>query len=66
MNEPALIREMLAFQTIAVAGLSERPARPSHFVSAYMREHGYTILPINPALQTVLDQPAIRPSAPFR
>ncbi len=58
MNEPALIREMLAFKAIAVVGLSDRPDRPSFYVSAYMRQHGYTIYPVNPGLKTVLDQPA--------
>lgn len=36
-------------QTIAVIGLSPRPERDSHRVSAYMQRHGYRIIPINPA-----------------
>ena len=35
--------------TIAVIGLSPKPERDSHRVSAYMQQHGYRILPINPA-----------------
>ena len=59
MNEPGLIREMLTPptgrpMTIAVVGLSDRPDRPSHYVSKYMQEHGYRILPVNPALKQVL------------
>ncbi len=59
MNEPALIREMLGQppsrpRTLAVVGLSDRPDRPSHYVSKYMQEHGYRILPVNPELKTVL------------
>lgn len=59
MNEPALIREMLTSKagrplTIAVVGLSDRADRPSHYVSKYMQEQGYRILPVNPALKTVL------------
>ena len=59
MNEPALIREMLGQpplrpRTVAVIGLSDRVDRPSHYVSKYMQEHGYRILPVNPALNTVL------------
>ena len=62
MNEPALIREMLSGvgevrPTIAVVGVSERPNRPSHYVSKYMQEHGYRILPVNPALTEVLGVP---------
>ena len=59
MNEPALIREMLGRppsqpRTLAVVGLSDRSDRPSHYVSKYMQEHGYRILPVNPSLKTVL------------
>ncbi len=59
MNEPALIREMLGRppshpRTLAVVGLSDRPDRPSYYVSKYMQDHGYRILPVNPALTTVL------------
>ena len=36
-------------QTIAVIGLSPKPERDSHRVTAYMQQHGYRIIPINPA-----------------
>lgn len=51
MNEPEVIREMLRdAATIAVIGLSDSPAKPSHYVSAYMQQAGFRILPINPSL----------------
>jgi predicted CoA-binding protein len=62
MNEPELIREMLDVtteanpRTIAVIGLSEDPSKPSHYVSAYMQQHGYTIYPINPSIPEVLGE----------
>jgi uncharacterized protein len=62
MNEPELIREMLGVttkdhqRTIAVIGLSEDPAKPSHYVSAYMQQHGYKIYPINPSIPEVLGE----------
>lgn len=34
---------------IAVIGLSPKPERDSHRVSAYMQQQGYRIIPINPA-----------------
>ena len=34
---------------IAVIGLSPKPERDSHRVSAYMQEHGHRIIPVNPA-----------------
>jgi predicted CoA-binding protein len=56
MNEPEAIRSMLAGKTIAVIGLSEDPAKPSHYVSAYMQQHGYKIYPINPSIPEVLGE----------
>jgi len=56
MNEPELIRSMLAARTIAVIGLSDRPDRPSHYVSAYMQQHGYMIFPVNPSISEVLGE----------
>jgi predicted CoA-binding protein len=45
------IRELLrASRTIAVIGLSDNPARPSHGVSRSMRDFGYRILPVNPTI----------------
>ncbi|HEU4700487.1 MAG TPA: CoA-binding protein [Gemmatimonadales bacterium] len=43
----ALLRDA---RRIAVVGLSDDPAKPSHYVSAYMQRAGYTILPVNPTL----------------
>jgi uncharacterized protein len=57
MNEPELIQSLFADnKTIAVIGLSSDPAKPSHFVSAYMQQHGYTIYPINPSIPEVLGE----------
>jgi predicted CoA-binding protein len=58
MNEPETIRTMLGEppRSIAVIGLSADPQKPSHYVSAYMQQHGYTLYPINPAIETVLGE----------
>ena len=61
MNEPEIIRSMLGdpstgTRTIAVIGLSDRPDRPSHYVSEYMQQNGYKILPVNPSLDSVLGE----------
>jgi uncharacterized protein len=62
MNEPATIRDMLGVtaeenpRTIAVIGLSEVAEKPSHYVSAYMQQHGYKIYPVNPAIAEVLGE----------
>ena len=56
MNEPETLHSQLNLKTIAVVGLSDRPDRPSHYVSAYMQQHGYTIYPVNPGLTEVLGE----------
>ena len=58
MNEPDSIRRMLGAQIIAVVGLSDDPARPSHYVSRYMQSAGRRILPVNPSLGHVLGEMA--------
>ncbi len=42
--------------TIAVVGLSDDPSKPSYYVSAYMQEQGYRIIPVNPSLESVMDE----------
>ncbi len=65
MNEPATILDMLGNpakgrppepRTLAVIGLSDNPGKASHSVSAYMQQHGYRILPVNPAISEVLGE----------
>jgi predicted CoA-binding protein len=46
------------YKTLAVVGLSSKPARPSYGVSAYMLAHGFRIIPVNPHEATVLGQKA--------
>lgn len=53
------IRTLLgATRSIAVIGLSPRPERPSHSVSAAMQRFGYRIIPVRPALAEVLGEKA--------
>ena len=42
-------REILQkYPTIAVVGASSLPEKPSHWVSEYMIEQGYRVIPVNP------------------
>lgn len=43
---------------IAVVGLSPRPNRPSHGVARALQTYGYTIVPVRPAVESVLGEPA--------
>jgi predicted CoA-binding protein len=56
---PDDIRDILtASKTVAVVGLSDDPGRASHHVAAYLQEHGYRIIPVNPAVTEVLGERA--------
>lgn len=46
-------------KTIAVVGLSDKPDRASYEVAAYLQDHGYRIVPVNPACagQQILGEP---------
>ncbi|MDP6628755.1 MAG: CoA-binding protein [Candidatus Marinimicrobia bacterium] len=48
MNTLSTIQKIFDLKTIAVVGMSPKPERPSHYVSIYMQENGYTIIPVNP------------------
>ena len=56
MNDPAVIEEMLrTARTIAVVGMSDKTWRASHNIGRYLAGKGYRVLPVNPALTTILD-----------
>jgi predicted CoA-binding protein len=46
------------YRTVAVVGLSSNPERASHSVAAYLKEHGYRIIPVNPVESEVLGERA--------
>ena len=41
---------------IAVVGLSPKPERPSHGVTVYMKDQGYSIIPVNPGQKEILGE----------
>jgi predicted CoA-binding protein len=58
-NEPATIDEMLhVARTIAVVGMSDKTWRASYNIGRYLHEHGYRVLPVNPAITSVMDLPS--------
>jgi predicted CoA-binding protein len=51
------IKEILQkYRVIAVVGLSADEEKPSHAVAAYMKRHGYRIIPVNPFAEEVLGE----------
>ena len=54
-NDAAVIDEMLrTARTIAVVGMSDKTWRASHNIGRYLAAHGYTVIPVNPAIDEVL------------
>ncbi|MGH9451310.1 MAG: CoA-binding protein [Terriglobia bacterium] len=47
---------LLRYKTLAIVGLSPKLSRPSHGVAAYMRSHGYRVIPVNPAVESVFGE----------
>jgi predicted CoA-binding protein len=43
-------------KVIAVVGLSANPMRPSNSVAQYLKEAGYTIIPVNPNEEIILGE----------
>ena len=46
-------------RTIAVVGLSAEPTRPSHSVARALQRFGYRIIPVTPAADSILGEPAV-------
>ena len=45
-------------KTIAILGLSPKPERESNKVARYLKDHGYSIIPVRPGQQEILGQSA--------
>lgn len=51
-----VVARILALKTIAVVGCSPKTERPSHYVSVYMKERGYRVVPVNPGHARLLGE----------
>ena len=51
-----LLRILKQSKTLAIVGLSANWYRPSFFAAKYLQEHGYRIIPVNPAYEEVLGE----------
>ncbi len=43
-------------KTVAIVGLSPKKDRPSYRVGSYLKEHGYRIIPVNPAAEELIGE----------
>ncbi len=58
-RDPQVIERILQeCHTIAVVGLSSDTARAGYYVPAYLQQHGYRIIPVNPTLEQALGEKA--------
>ena len=53
------LREILQHETIAVVGCSTTPGKAAHDIPAYLRDAGYSIIPVNPYAEEVLGIEAV-------
>ena len=57
MDDISTLRRILRnARTLAVVGLSANWYRPSYFAAKYMQEHGYRVIPVNPAYDSILGE----------
>src|SRR5690554_4648628 len=55
LSEENQIKEILTqYRVVAVVGLSGTVGKPSHRVGAYLKQHGFSIIPVNPYIEEVL------------
>lgn len=51
---------LTTYATITVVGASAAPAKAAHYVPAYMKRHGWRIIPVNPHADIILGEPVYR------
>ena len=56
MNDNSIVKNILKLKNIAVVGMSPKKERPSNFVSVYMANNGYNIIPVNPGQKSIEGQ----------
>ncbi|MCL5877036.1 MAG: CoA-binding protein [Candidatus Bathyarchaeota archaeon] len=47
----SIVEEILGrYRVVAIIGVSDQIGKPSHRVAAYLKKHGYRIIPVNPTI----------------
>ncbi|MEM3421804.1 MAG: CoA-binding protein [Candidatus Hadarchaeum sp.] len=54
------MRSILGHKIVAIVGLSRDCSKESHHVAAYLKTHGYTIVPVNPFADEILGEKCYR------
>lgn len=68
MDDERLRAILTGTRTIAVLGIHPDPSRPANYVPAYLHEHGYRILGVNPVLvgTSLFGEPVVATLAELR
>ncbi len=53
---PEIVKILEKSKVIAVVGASRNPSKAAHSIPKYLKEHGYTIIPVNPMAETILEE----------
>jgi len=67
-DDAGLARTMREARTIAVLGAKGEAAQPAFYVPAYLKTHGYRVLPVNPTRtgERILGEPVVATLADLR
>jgi hypothetical protein len=52
------LKEIYKLRDIAVVGMSRSAEKPGYFVAKYLIDHGYNVIPVNPAAAQILGRKA--------
>ncbi len=56
MSEAEIKDILEKYRVIAVVGASDQIGKPSHRVTAYLKQHGYQIIPVNPNIDKLFGE----------
>ena len=54
MSQDEIEKILNSYKVVAIVGMSDTVGKPSHRVGAYLKQHGYQIIPVNPTIDKVL------------
>ncbi|AHG03413.1 CoA-binding protein [Halobacterium sp. DL1] len=52
------LTEILEYDSVAVVGCSSTPGKDAHEIPAYLRRHGYDVIPVNPFADEIFGREA--------
>jgi uncharacterized protein len=56
MSESEVTEILDKYKVIAIVGVSNQLGKPSHRVAAYLKQHDYKIIPVNPTIDSVFGE----------